>query len=130
MKSVAMKIACFLYRTVTYHTNGDLDPQQNATFSWPLCSIILATMVASPAFIFPRSLPQAPNVDISQIKGNVTDEQKQLEVNVLFYFVSTPEKSYGADIGQRLKVVEINVWNKDGPAMYGETIFEIVVEKG
>lgn len=87
-------------------------------------------MVASPAFIFPRSLPQAPNVDISQIKGNVTDEQKQLEVNVLFYFVSTPEKSYGADIGQRLKVVEINVWNKDGPAMYGETIFEIVVEKG
>jgi hypothetical protein len=87
-------------------------------------------MVDSPALRFPRSLPRAPNIDISQIKGNVTDEQKQLEVNVLFYFISTQEKSYGANIGQRLKIVEMNVWNKDGPAAYGETIFEIEIQKG
>ena len=93
-------------------------------------SIPPATMVDSPALKFPRSLPCAPNIDISQIKGNVTDEEKQLEVNVLFYFISTQKKSYGADIGQRLKIVEINVWNKDGAAAYGETIFEIEVQKG
>jgi acyl-coenzyme A thioesterase 13 len=87
-------------------------------------------MVDSPALCFPRSLPRAPNFDISHIKGNVTDEQKQLEVNVLFYFISTREKSYGADIGQRLKVMEMNVWNKDGAAAYGEIIFEIKVQKG
>jgi acyl-coenzyme A thioesterase 13 len=87
-------------------------------------------MVDSPVLRFPRSLQRAPNIDISRIKGNVTDEQKQLEVNVLFYFISTREKSYGADIGQRLKIVEMNVWNKDGRAAYGETIFEIEVEKG
>ena len=89
-----------------------------------------ATMVDSLALKFPRSLPRAMNIDISQVKGNVTDEEKQLAVNVLSYFISTQAKSYGADIGKRLKVVEINVWNRDGPAAYGETIFEIEVQKG
>jgi hypothetical protein len=84
------------------------------------------------ALSFLRSLPQAANVDISQIKGNITDEQKQLGVNVFFHFVSTTGRSYGADIGQRLKIMEMNVWDKGvrGPADYGETIFEIEVTKG
>ncbi|KAF8227611.1 hypothetical protein L208DRAFT_1405097 [Tricholoma matsutake] len=88
-------------------------------------------MVDSPVLNFPRSLARAPNIDISQIKGNVTDEQKQLEVNVLFYFTSSRQKSYGADIGRRLKIVEMNVWDKgkDGPAAYGETIFEIEIQE-
>lgn len=95
-------------------------------------SIPFATMVDSPVLNFPRSLARAPNIDISQIKGNVTDEQKQLEVNVLFYFTSSRQKSYGADIGRRLKIVEMNVWDKgkDGPAAYGETIFEIEIQEG
>jgi acyl-coenzyme A thioesterase 13 len=78
------------------------------------------------------SLPQAPNVDISQIRGNITDEQKQLGVNIFFYFVGTTERSYGADIGQRLKIMEMNVWDNGsrGPARCGETIFEIEVVKG
>jgi len=87
-------------------------------------------MVNTPALRFLRSLAQAPNVDISQIKGNITDDQKQLLVNTFFYFVHPKEKIYGADIGQRLKILEMNVWAKGGSAPYGEVIFEIEVQKG
>jgi len=85
-------------------------------------------MVDYTALKVPHPLPQAAAVDVSQIKGNVTDEQKQLAGNLFSYFVSTREKSYGADIGQRLKIVEMNIWGK-GEAAYGETIFEIDIQK-
>lgn len=78
----------------------------------------------------PRSVVQAPDVDVSLIRGNVSKEEKQLGAKVFSHFVSTRDKSYGADIGQRLRMVEMNVWGKGGPAACGETIFEIEVEKG
>ncbi|GLB34281.1 hypothetical protein LshimejAT787_0111650 [Lyophyllum shimeji] len=46
-------------------------------------------------------------VDVSHIRGN----------------------SYGADIGHRVKLVEVNVLGRDKPAAYGETVFEVDMEK-
>ncbi|RDB19869.1 hypothetical protein Hypma_013013 [Hypsizygus marmoreus] len=76
-----------------------------------------------------RSVAYNPDVDVSQIKGNISDEEKQLAVKVFSHFVSTKDKSYGAGVGQRLKMVETNVWGKGEPTSYGETIFEIDVRK-
>ncbi|KAF8076894.1 hypothetical protein FPV67DRAFT_1473057 [Lyophyllum atratum] len=74
-----------------------------------------------------------PNVkattDVSHIRGNVSDDEKRLALKILAHFVSTREKSYGADVGQRLKMVEVNVWGRDSPGAYGETVFEVEVEK-
>jgi len=90
----------------------------------------MPTMVDPPALPFLRSLARAPDVNVSQIKGNITDKQKQLLVNTFFYFIDSREKSYGADIGQRLKILEMNVWEREGSAPYGEVILEIEVKKG
>lgn len=79
---------------------------------------------------FPKSVVQASDVDISYVNGNVSDEEKQLGMKVFAHFVSTQDKSYGAKVGQRLKMVEMNVWKKNGLAAYGETVFEIEVDKG
>lgn len=89
-------------------------------------------MVEYASLALTRSLIHDPTLDISHVRGNVTDEAKQLASQVFYYFVSTRERSYGADIGQRLKLVEVNVREQgDGPdAPSGETIFEIEVEKG
>ena len=56
--------------------------------------------------------------------------------------MGTPDLSYGAKIGQRLKLVEANVWDSPFPYHPGEigsrkeglkvaqTVFEITVEQG
>lgn len=117
---------------IVQYTNVTHPPIQNAN---PLLSIVSVpstntTMVDSIALSISRHLARTPDVDISRIKGNLSDEEKQLGVKIFYHFVSTREKSYGADVGQRLRMVEMNVWGRDGPAAYGETIFEIEVGKG
>lgn len=88
-------------------------------------------MAASPAPpLFSHFLVPTQETDVSEIRGNVSDHEKQLSLRVFKYFVSTQDKSYGADIGQRLKLVETNVWGREGGAAYGETVFEIVVRRG
>jgi len=84
---------------------------------------------------------------VSQVKGNVSAVDMKWRCLAIFrYFVGT-ESTYGADIGRRLKMVELNVWDhslrvekaeesesgmgkKEVEAKYAETIFEINVEKG
>ncbi|KAK0443911.1 uncharacterized protein EV420DRAFT_1622822 [Desarmillaria tabescens] len=80
---------------------------------------------------FLHSLPAAPYIDVSTIKGNISDEEKQLGANIFSYFVNSREESYGAEVGRRLRLVEMNIWGRDasGTAAQGQTIFEIDVEK-
>ena len=82
---------------------------------------------------------------MSQVKGNVSPvDMKRRCLAIFRYFVGTGS-TYGADIGRRLKMVELNVWDhrvekaeesesgmgkKEVEAKYAETIFEINVEKG
>ncbi|KAG6845527.1 hypothetical protein H0H87_007771 [Tephrocybe sp. NHM501043] len=70
------------------------------------------------------------DTNVTHVKGNVNEEEKRVALQIFTHFVSTREKSYGADVGQRLRLVEVNVWVKDGQTGTGETIFEIVVTKG
>lgn len=86
--------------------------------------------MSAPSFF--HSLPAAADVDVSQIKGNVSDEEKRLGANIFAYFVNAREESYGAEVGQRLRLVEMNIWGKDarGAAAQGQTVFEIDVEAG
>ena len=67
--------------------------------------------------------------DVSSIKGNVDYEMKQAAYTLFKYFVSTPEKSYGAAVGQRLSLVEVNVWGQ-GTSSWSQTTFEVAVTKG
>ncbi len=76
--------------------------------------------------------PVATHIDVSTIKGNISDEEKQLGANIFSYFVNSREESYGAEVGRRLRLIEMNIWGRDasGTAAQGQTIFEIDVEKG
>ncbi|KAK0499490.1 hypothetical protein EDD18DRAFT_1069622 [Armillaria luteobubalina] len=53
---------------------------------------------------FLHSLPAAPHIDVSTIKGNISDEEKQLGANIFSYFVNSREESYGAEVGKRLRL--------------------------
>jgi hypothetical protein len=66
---------------------------------------------------------------VSSIKGNVSDLTKKAAHSLFKYFVSTPGKSYGAEVGQRLNLVEINIWG-EGTSSYAQTIFQATVTKG
>ncbi|KDR84177.1 hypothetical protein GALMADRAFT_54329 [Galerina marginata CBS 339.88] len=73
------------------------------------------------------------HVDASDIRGNVSEETKKTCLMVFRFFVSTPGKSYGAEIGENLKLVEINILKMDrfgkGPSTYAETAVDVTVKK-
>ncbi len=70
------------------------------------------------------------HLDVSDIDGNVDARCKQICVGILKFFVSTPKgRIYGAQVGERLKLTDINVWG-EGAACIAQTIVKITVEKG
>jgi len=72
--------------------------------------------------------PNYKNSDVSSIKGNISDDLKRLGQAAWDFFVSTEDKSYGANIGKRLKFVEMNIWGEGGLS-YAETVCFITIEK-
>ena len=69
------------------------------------------------------------DIDISSIKGNISDDLKRWGQAAWDFFVSTEDKSYGANIGKRLKFVEMNIWGEKGLS-YAETVCLITIDKG
>jgi len=69
------------------------------------------------------------DADVSSIKGNISDDLKRLGQAAWDFFVSTEDKSYGANIGKRLKFLEMNIWGERGLS-YAETICLISIDKG
>ena len=69
------------------------------------------------------------NIDVSTIRGNVSEDMKRLGQAAWDFFVSTEDKSFGANIGKRLKFAEMNIWGKEGLS-YAETIGFITIDKG
>ncbi|KAJ6514171.1 hypothetical protein C8R47DRAFT_1206549 [Mycena vitilis] len=60
-----------------------------------------------------RSLPQAPHIDASQIRGTISAAEKQLCANVFAFYttgsgVSRFSDSFGSGIAKRLRIVELN----------------------
>ncbi|KAJ6534171.1 hypothetical protein B0H19DRAFT_1080663 [Mycena capillaripes] len=52
---------------------------------------------------FQRSLPDGQNTDVKEIRGNISDQDKQISANG-----SLP---FGNEIAGRLKVAELDVWD-------------------
>ena len=87
-----------------------------------------------------RSFAKAgpPNEDVSKVRGNCSDEQKQLNMNALAFYAGGGTSVYGSAQAKNLKLVEANLRSRQvGPSdasdPYGyvaETVFEIEVEKG
>jgi hypothetical protein len=69
------------------------------------------------------------HIDVSSIKGNMSDDLKRFGQAGLDFFVSTEDKSYGANTGKRLKLMEMNV-SGEGGMSYVETICFITIDKG
>jgi acyl-coenzyme A thioesterase 13 len=69
------------------------------------------------------------NIDVSNIKGNISEELKRLGQAAWDFFVGTDDKSFGANIGKRLKFAEMNIWGEKGLS-YAETICFITIDKG
>lgn len=78
---------------------------------------------------FIRSLSKSP-MDVSTIAGNVTTEEKQLGANAFHHFVTTFNGTYGVAIGRRIQIMEMNVWEKEGLGLEGQTVCEIEVSEG
>ncbi|KAJ6570567.1 HotDog domain-containing protein [Mycena vulgaris] len=86
---------------------------------------------------FMRSLPKASQFDAKQIRGNIPDAEKQVNVNVLAYFTTGSKAGivkshisdpFASEIGRRLKIVELNVWDdKTTGGAQGELVLEIEV---
>ncbi|KAJ7186043.1 hypothetical protein C8R46DRAFT_881622 [Mycena filopes] len=76
--------------------------------------------------IFQQSLPSA-SVNVKQIPGNISDLEKQINANVFAYFATgsgvSPFPPFGTEIGRRLRIVELNVWED----AEGEVVVEIEV---
>ncbi len=66
----------------------------------------------------------------SAVLGNVSDDLKHLAVKALARFIGTTATSYGAEIGQRLRLTEINIWERVGFPQEAQTVCEIEVRKG
>ena len=69
------------------------------------------------------------NTDVSSIKGNMSDDMKRLGLTGWDFFAGTEDKSFGANIGKRLKLEEMNIWGEKGES-YAETIGFITIDKG
>ncbi|KAJ7190194.1 hypothetical protein GGX14DRAFT_483687 [Mycena pura] len=80
---------------------------------------------------FHRSLPDAPFHDFKQIQGNLPAEEKRLNANILGFFLtgrggpSKVTEPFGFAIGEKLKIVEMNVWERAGG---GDVDSQLVVE--
>ncbi|KAJ7261179.1 HotDog domain-containing protein [Mycena rebaudengoi] len=82
--------------------------------------------------IFLRSLPTV-DIDVKQIRGNVSDAEKQVNANIFAYFATgsgsgvSPNSPFSKEIGGRLKIVEMNVRDLRSNAAAAEVVFEIEV---
>jgi hypothetical protein len=80
-----------------------------------------------------RSLPKAPNVDVTQIRGNISDAEKQIGANFLVYGTTGSGvlfPPFANEVGGRLQIVELNVWhNVSTGSSESEVVLEIQVTK-
>ena len=74
---------------------------------------------------FFRNLPLS-STSATEIAGNVSAADKQLNANILAYFLG----GFASDVGSRIKLVRIDLWKKEGGRMEARAVCEIEVTKG
>jgi hypothetical protein len=78
---------------------------------------------------FPHFLAKSP-VDISTILGNAALDEKQLVANAFHYFITGPKAAYGVEVGERIQIIEMNLWEKKRTVWEAQIICEIEVSEG
>ncbi|KAJ7078231.1 hypothetical protein C8R43DRAFT_940188 [Mycena crocata] len=78
-----------------------------------------------------RSLPKASNVDVQQIRGNCSDAEKQLNANIITFFLTGEGPSkvphpFAREHGHRPRITELNVW-ENGAHTESEIVLEVAV---
>ncbi|KAJ6454540.1 hypothetical protein C8R47DRAFT_222717 [Mycena vitilis] len=66
--------------------------------------------ILPPSLAFVDSLPAPPNLDVSSIGGNLTDEQKLQHAKGFWHLLSADE--FAKDIGKRLRIMEVDFEDK------------------
>ncbi|KAF8885762.1 hypothetical protein BD779DRAFT_1532320 [Infundibulicybe gibba] len=80
-----------------------------------------------PASRQPSTQSGPEDIDVSNIGGNISDEDKKRSVKVFNKFAAST--GYGASVGQRFKHTEMNVWGLETPSSaYCQSVFELRVE--
>ncbi|KAL0578351.1 hypothetical protein V5O48_003629, partial [Marasmius crinis-equi] len=74
-------------------------------------------------------LPPPSNTDVSDIRGNLSDEGKCVVLSILAYTIGSKDGCFGASVGDRLRLVETDVITKNGKASQGRTVFEVTIDK-
>lgn len=87
-----------------------------------------------------RSFPKAgpPNADISKIRGNCSDDLKQLMANGIAYYAAEGTKVFASEQAKYLKLVEINfrrpkvslLCSNEVGEVEAEIVHEIKVDEG
>ncbi len=100
-------------------------------------------MASGNTFARNRLYPKAPepNEDVTVVRGNCSDEHKQLNLNTLAYFSGNGDCSvFGHEAAKHLKLVEMNLnkrtisisatGGEKVEALEGHTVCEIEIKKG
>ncbi|KAJ6573819.1 HotDog domain-containing protein [Mycena vulgaris] len=89
--------------------------------------------MTAPWEAFQRSVPKAPHIDVEKIRGNIPDAEKQANANFFAFFTTGNGYSrispFSSEVGGRLKIVELNVWDDKPTGAESEAILEIEVTK-
>lgn len=76
------------------------------------------------------SLPKSAHIDPTQIQGNLSPEQKQLQANIFAFFIDgagAAASGYGASLGKRVKYVSMNIEKVEGRGFQAEGVCEVTV---
>ncbi|KAJ6557718.1 hypothetical protein B0H19DRAFT_1148399, partial [Mycena capillaripes] len=79
-----------------------------------------------------RSLPKSPHADATQIRGNLSDTDKQIIANVFAYFTTGSGISrfppFNNEVARGFKIVELNLWdNSSSETAESEMLLEIEI---
>ena len=87
-----------------------------------------------------RAIPKAgpPNDDLSAVRGNCTDEVKQISLNALSYYSGGGTNVFAADQAKHMKLTDVNVRRRQSSpentslpqALEAEMIVELEVHEG
>ncbi|KAJ3996140.1 hypothetical protein F5050DRAFT_165810 [Lentinula boryana] len=77
-------------------------------------------------------------LDVSSIRGNISDQAKRRVMDMLVYYTGAKEESFGVEIARRLQMRSMNVWaaspgnttaRMSRRATEAQTVFDITVTK-
>ncbi|KAJ3783625.1 hypothetical protein GGU10DRAFT_360353 [Lentinula aff. detonsa] len=94
--------------------------------------------VSSSSFSSSITSASSAALDVSSIRGNISDQAKRRVMDMLAYYTGAKEESFGVEIARRLQMRSMNVWaaspgnmtaRMSRRATEAQTVFDITVTK-